>query len=66
MLTEEEKKEIEDLKKDPYVKIATKSLRRPQDPEKKKLYQLRWLRKKGMQLMQDLENELDDGEEEAL
>ncbi len=63
MLTPEEKQEFEQLKKDPYVKIATKSLQKAQDPEKKRLYQLRWLRKKGQKIVEELEMELDDAEE---
>lgn len=60
MLTEQERLEIEELKKDPFVKIATKSLQRQQDPDKKRLYQLRWLRKKGQKIVEDLEMEMED------
>lgn len=57
MLNEKERAELEALKKDPYVKIATKSLRAPIDPEKKKLYQYRWLQKKGKKIVEELDTE---------
>ncbi len=60
MLTTEEKAELENLKKDPYVKLATKSLKKRPDPEKKRLYQYRWLKKRGMKLAEELEKELPD------
>lgn len=63
MLTPEEKAEIEALKKDPLVKLATRSLQKTQDPEKKRLYQLRWLKKKGKQIMDSLEAEIEDDNE---
>lgn len=44
-LTADEKKELEELKKDPMVALGRRILR---DPEKQKLYALRWLRKKGL------------------
>ena len=62
MLTPEEKSELENLKKDPYVKLATKSLQKPTDPEKKRLYQYRWLRKRGMKIAEEIEYELPDDE----
>lgn len=61
MLSEKEKAELEALKKDPYVKLATKSLRTPVDPEKKKLYQYRWLQKKGKKIAEEINSEI--GEE---
>jgi len=57
-LTQEEQKELEALKNDPLVKLANTSIRKGTDPEKKKLYQLRWLRKKGQQIAKELESEL--------
>lgn len=57
-LTEAEQKELEALKNDPLVKLANASIRKGTDPEKKKLYQLRWLRKKGQQIAKELESEL--------
>ena len=47
MLSEKEKKELEMLMKDKDVK---RGRQRNYDPEKQKLYRLRWLKKKGMQL----------------
>lgn len=47
MLSEEEKKELEMLKSDPAVKLATKSY---YDKDKQRLYRLRWLKKKGEKL----------------
>ncbi len=60
MLTPEEKTELESLKKDPFVKLAAKSLRRATDPEKKRLYQYRWLKNKGMKIAEAIEDELTD------
>ncbi len=60
MLSNEEKKELEELKSSPYVKLAIKSMRAPVDPEKKKLYQYRWLKKKGMQIAEELECQEDE------
>lgn len=57
-LTKEEQAELEALKSDPLVKLASSSIRRNQDPEKKKLYQLRWLKKKGEQIARELEDEI--------
>lgn len=59
-LTKEEQAELEELKSDPLVKLASGSIRRNQDPEKKKLYQLRWLKKKGEQIARELEDEIAD------
>lgn len=59
-LTKEEQAELEELKCDPLVKLANSSIRRNQDPEKKKLYQLRWLKKKGEQIARELEDEIAD------
>lgn len=47
MLTEKEKAELEALKRDPYVKLAQKQTAKHIDPDKKRLYQYRWLQKKG-------------------
>lgn len=58
MLTPEEQKEVEELKNDPFVKLANATIRKSQDPERKKLYQLRWLRKKGEQIAKELEDEI--------
>ena len=55
MLTQKEQEELEALKKDPLVKLATKSLKRPVDPDKKRLYQYRWLRKKGQKIAEEIE-----------
>lgn len=63
MLTPEERAEMESLKKDPYVKLATKSLQRATDPEKKKLYQYRWLRNKGKRIAEEIEAELLEDED---
>lgn len=59
-LTKEEQAELEALKSDPLVKLANATIRKGTDPEKKKLYQLRWLRKKGQQIAKELEDELDN------
>lgn len=59
-LTKEEQAELEALKNDPLVKLANATIRKGTDPEKKKLYQLRWLRKKGQQIAEELEDELDN------
>ena len=37
-----------------------KSMRAPVDPEKKKLYQYRWLKKKGIQIATELWDSEDD------
>lgn len=60
MLTDKEKQELEELKNDPLVKLANATIRKGADPEKKKLYQLRWLRKKGQQIAEEFEEELDN------
>ncbi len=56
MLNDQERKELEELKKDPNVKAAMRDLgrrnRQKVDPEKQKLYQYRWLKKKGQMLLQ--------------
>ncbi len=56
MLNDQERKELEELKNDPNVKAAMRDLgrrnRQNGDPEKKKLYQYRWLKKKGQTLLQ--------------
>lgn len=62
MLTQKEQEELEALKKDPLVKLAVKSLKRPVDPDKKRLYQYRWLRKKGQKISEEIEKELPDNE----
>ncbi len=62
MLTQKEQEELEALKKDPLVKLATRTIQRkkPTDPDKKRLYQYRWLRKKGQKIVEELEKELPD------
>lgn len=57
-LTPAEQKELEELKKDPCVKLAAKSLSKPTDPDKKRLYQYRWLKKKGAKMLEEIEQEL--------
>lgn len=47
MLTESEKKELEELKKDKTVKAAKKKL---YDKDKQYLYRLRWLKKKAAEM----------------
>lgn len=53
MLTIEEQKELEQLKKDKAVKVAIASYAKnhPIDPDKKRLYQYRWLKRKGEKIM---------------
>lgn len=53
MLTDNEKKEIQHLKNDPLVKLAQASLSKKTDPEKKKLYHLRWLKKQGEKIVKE-------------
>lgn len=53
MLTEKEQLELEQLTKDPLVKLAQASLSKRVDPEKKKLYQLRWLQKQGKKIVDE-------------
>lgn len=58
-LTDEEvMAEIERLKDNPYVKSAQKEVakkaRQKVDPMRKKLYQLRWLEKRGRELCQEV------------
>lgn len=48
-LTAEEIKELEALKKDPMVKLGRRIIN---DPEKQKLYALRYLRKKGLEAVE--------------
>ena len=48
-LTMEEMKELEALKKDPMVKLDRRIIN---DPEKQKLYALRYLRKKGLEAVE--------------
>ncbi len=52
MLTEEEIKEIETLKKDPDVKLAKKYYNKK---EKQRLYQLRSLKKRGQRIRESLQ-----------
>lgn len=52
MLTEEEIKEIETLKKDPDVKLAKKY---DNKKEKQRLYQLRSLKKRGQRIRESLQ-----------
>ena len=53
MLTIEEQKELEQLKKDKAVKaaVAANKKKYPVDPDKKRLYQYRWLKRKGEQIL---------------
>lgn len=53
MLTIEEQKELEQLKKDKAVKAAVASYAKkyPTDPDKKRLYQYRWLKRKGEKIL---------------
>lgn len=52
-LTDEEvMAEIERLKDSPYVKTAQRKRSQKTDPLRKKLYQLRWLDKRGRELSQ--------------
>lgn len=60
MLSEKEQAELEALKKDPYVKLATKSMKKATDPERKKLYQYRWLQKKGKKIAEEIDAEISD------
>lgn len=53
MLTDKERLEMEQLKQDPLVKLAQESLSRRVDPEKKRLYQLRWLQKQGKKIVDE-------------
>lgn len=58
MLSKEEQKELENLKKDQDVRFAmrhiSRQLQKNVDKEKKKLYQYRWLKHKGEQLRKNL------------
>mgnify|MGYP006987453711 CR=1 FL=1 len=54
MTNEEILQEIEKLKKSPYVKIA-----KEEQALKQKLYQLRWLEKKGKKLAKEQEVKVD-------
>lgn len=58
MLSKEEQKELENLKKDQDVRLAmrhiSRQLQKNVDKEKKKLYQYRWLKHKGEQLRKNL------------
>lgn len=53
MLNEKEKQELAQLSKDPLVKLAQDNLAKKVDPEKKKLYQMRWLRKQGLKILNE-------------
>ncbi len=53
MLSEKERLEMEQLQKDPLVQLARESLSKKVDPEKKKLYQLRWLQKQGKKIVDE-------------
>lgn len=53
MLTEKEKLEMEQLQRGPLVELARESLRKKVDPEKKRLYQLRWLQKQGKKIVEE-------------
>ena len=50
MLTAKERKELETLEKCKEVQLARKQQRAKVDKEKQRLYQLRWLKKKGEEL----------------
>ena len=50
MLSEKEKLELEQLKADENVKRALRQQRKKVDPERKKLYQYRWLKRRGEKL----------------
>ena len=54
MLSEKERIEVDLLKKDPLVKLAQESLSKKVDPERKRLYQLRWLKKQGVKIVQEI------------
>jgi len=53
MLSEKERLEMEQLQKDPLVKLAQATITKKVDPEKKKLYQLRWLQKQGKKIVDE-------------
>lgn len=53
MLSGKERLELEQLQKDPLVQLAQASLSKKVDPEKKKLYQLRWLQKQGKKIVDE-------------
>ncbi|WP_283651671.1 hypothetical protein [Turicimonas muris] len=53
MLSEKERLEMEQLQNDPLVKFAQASLSKKVDPERKRLYQLRWLQKQGKKLVEE-------------
>lgn len=53
MLNEKEKAELAQLSKDPLVKLAQDNLAKKVDPEKKRLYQMRWLRKQGLKILNE-------------
>ena len=53
MLSEKERLEMEQLQQDPLVKFAQASLSKKVDPERKRLYQLRWLQKQGKKLVEE-------------
>lgn len=53
MLSEKERLELEQLQQDPLVQLAQASLSKKVDPEKKKLYQLRWLQKQGKKIVDE-------------
>lgn len=53
MLSEKERIEMEQLQKDPLVKFAQATITKKVDPEKKRLYQLRWLQKQGKKLVEE-------------
>lgn len=62
MLSEKEKSEVENLKQDPLVKLAQRALIQKVDPEKKRLYQLRWLRKQGEKMVKAARSYATSGE----
>lgn len=53
MLSEKERLEMEQLQKDPLVKLAQATIMKKVDPEKKRLYQLRWLQKQGKKIVDE-------------
>lgn len=64
MLTKEQQEELERLKNDPQVKAVRKVVYKT-DPEKKRLYQLRWLKKKAAQLFDNERKVTDNAETSA-
>ena len=57
MLTEKEKQEIEEIRNSKEYKAGVRALNKKHviDKEKKKLYQMRWLAKKGAKILAEQE-----------